>query len=86
MSLHQLYIRSAQAFIVVYSLTDLTSVNELANIRSQILRIKESEGMAVEDIPLVLCGNKADLSDQRQVSRDVGIRFSELWDGAPFCA
>lgn len=42
MALKELYMKSGQGFILVFSLTHLGSVNELGPLREQIVRIKNS--------------------------------------------
>lgn len=39
--------------------------NKFTAIRNQIVKVKDTE-----DVPMVLVGNKADLADKRQVSKD----------------
>ncbi len=53
LALKELYIKSGQGFILVFSLTSLASVNELGPLREAIVRIKDTTA-----IPLVLVGNK----------------------------
>jgi len=84
MALHSLYIKTGDAFVLVFSLATLDSVNELTTIRQQILRIKEADGIPEKDIPIVLVGNKCDLIQERQVPRDVGVALSGLWGGVPY--
>ena len=44
MALHSLYMKSGDGFILVFSLTSMDSLNELASMRDQILRQKETDG------------------------------------------
>lgn len=43
MALKELYMRSGQGFVLVFSLTHLQSVNELGPLREQIVRIKDKK-------------------------------------------
>lgn len=43
MALKELYMRSGQGFVLVFSLTQLGSVNELGPLREQIVRIKDKK-------------------------------------------
>ena len=54
--------RAGNGFIVVFSLTDSSSFDAINNF---IKDIRLTSGK--EDIPIVACGNKCDLADQRQV-------------------
>ncbi|KAF8248192.1 ras-domain-containing protein [Wilcoxina mikolae CBS 423.85] len=67
-----------QGFLLVYSITNLNSMNELTAIRDAILRIKE-----VDEVPLVIVGNKVDLEGDRQVSRNRANHMSRKWGGVP---
>jgi Ras-related protein Rap-1B len=62
----------------VYSITSLTSFQELTPIRDAILRIKE-----VDDVPLVIVGNKLDLEGDRQVSKNRANHLSRKWGNIP---
>jgi hypothetical protein len=44
MALHSMYIKSGDGFILVFSLTSMESVGELASIREQIMRMKAGDG------------------------------------------
>ncbi|SNX85615.1 probable RSR1 - GTP-binding protein [Melanopsichium pennsylvanicum] len=79
LALKELYIKSGQGFILVFSLTSLASVNELGSLREAIVRIKDATG-----IPLVLVGNKSDLRADRQVPREVGTSLSKAWGNVPY--
>lgn len=79
LALKELYIKSGQGFILVFSLTSLASVNELGPLREAIVRIKDTTA-----IPIVLVGNKADLRADRQVPREVGTSLSKAWGNVPY--
>ena len=71
--------RVGQCFIVMYSITSRNSFDEARNIRDLILRIKD-----VDDVPIVLIGNKVDLDeDQREVGRNEGLEYARSC-GMPF--
>jgi Ras-related protein Rap-1B len=42
MALKELYMKSGDGFVLVFSLTQLSSVNELGPLREQIVRIKNA--------------------------------------------
>ena len=70
--------RSGQGFVLVFSLTQLGSVNELGPLREQIVRIKDKQ------VPIVLVGNKSDLKSERQVPREIGTNLSRAWGNVPY--
>ncbi|KAL6071496.1 Ras GTPase [Balamuthia mandrillaris] len=76
--LRDAYMRTGQAFIVIYSVTSRSSFEEAHSLRDWILRIKDSD-----HVPIVLVGNKVDLEDQREVSRTEGLDLAKSF-GIPF--
>ncbi|CDH13576.1 probable Ras-related protein RSR1 [Zygosaccharomyces bailii ISA1307] len=78
-AMRELYIKSGMGFLLVYSVTDRQSLEELMDLREQVLRIKD-----VDRVPMVLVGNKADLEDERVVSIEEGIEVSSKWGKVPF--
>jgi Ras-related protein Rap-1B len=71
--------KSGQGFLLVFSITSLSSLNELYSLREQIIRIKDDP-----NVPLVIIGNKSDLEDDRAVSRARAFAVSEGWGHAPY--
>ena len=71
--------KSGQGFLLVFSITSLSSLNELYELREQIIRIKDDDR-----VPLVIVGNKSDLEDHRDVSRARAFAVSEGWGHAPY--
>ena len=78
-AMRELYIKSGMGFLLVYSVTDPQSLEELMGLREQVLRIKDSPR-----VPMVLVGNKADLVDERIISVERGIEVSSKWGKVPF--
>ena len=75
----ELYMKSGQGFLLVFSITSLSSLNELYELREQIIRIKDDD-----KVPLVIVGNKSDLEENRAVSRARAFAVSEGWGHAPY--
>ncbi|CAB4256764.1 similar to Saccharomyces cerevisiae YGR152C RSR1 GTP-binding protein of the ras superfamily required for bud site selection [Maudiozyma barnettii] len=78
-AMRELYIKSGMGFLLVYSVTDKQSLDELMELREQVLRIKDASR-----VPMVLVGNKADLADDRVISVEEGIAVSTKWGRVPF--
>ena len=76
--MRDLYMKTGQGFLLVFSITSSSSLDELANLREEIIRIKDDE-----NVPIVIVGNKADLEDNRAVPRAKGFSISQRWD-APY--
>ncbi|PIC28534.1 hypothetical protein B9Z55_020410 [Caenorhabditis nigoni] len=67
-SMRDLYIKNGQGFVVVYSITSQQTFHDIRNMKEQIVRVKGSE-----NVPILLVGNKCDLSHQRQVRSEEGL-------------
>lgn len=78
-AMRELYIKNGQGFLLVYSVTDKKSLEELLAIREQIIRIK-----GTSNIPIVLIGNKCDLTEERELNPEEGISVSKQWNKVPF--
>eukprot|EP01117_Protostelium_nocturnum_P013256 TRINITY_DN4937_c0_g1_i3.p1 TRINITY_DN4937_c0_g1~~TRINITY_DN4937_c0_g1_i3.p1 ORF type:complete len:161 (+),score=38.13 TRINITY_DN4937_c0_g1_i3:76-558(+) len=76
--LREVYMRGGECFIIVYSITDKKSFQEVPEFRERTLRVKEKE-----KIPMVIVGNKADLEDQRVVPKSEGEELAKSL-GCPF--
>ncbi|KAK6714278.1 hypothetical protein SNK04_005226 [Fusarium graminearum] len=77
-AMRDLYMKTGQGFLLVFSITSSSSLSELAGLREEIIRIKDDE-----NVPLVIVGNKADLEENRAVARAKGFSISQRW-GAPY--
>lgn len=70
--------RSGQGFLIVYSITSRTSFDEAASFHRRIAHIKD-----VDDIAVVLVGNKSDLEEVREVTTAEGAQLARGWN-SPF--
>lgn len=77
-AMRDLYMKTGQGFLLVFSIVSRTSLAELAQLREEIIRIKDDESP-----PIVIVGNKADLEDQRAVERAKAFAISQRW-GLPY--
>lgn len=75
----ELYMKQGQGFLLVFSITSMSSLNELSELREQIIRIKDDE-----KVPLVIVGNKSDLEEDRAVPRARAFGLSQNWGNAPY--
>lgn len=71
--------REAQGFLLVFSITSLSSLQELSELREQIVHVKNDP-----TVPIVLVGNKSDLEDDRRVSRTRAFAVSQAWGNVPY--
>ena len=75
----ELYMKTGQGFLLVFSITSNSSLHELSELREQIIRIKDDE-----NVPIVIVGNKSDLEEHRMVSRSKAFQVSQSWGNAPY--
>ncbi|KAL5373458.1 Ras- protein rsr1 [Paraphaeosphaeria sporulosa] len=78
-AMRELYMKTGQGFLLVFSITSMSSLYELQELREQIRRIKEDD-----NVPMVLVGNKSDLEDDRAVPRARAFKLSQEWGGVPY--
>jgi len=71
-AMRDLYMKNGQGFLLLYSVIAQSSFNEIEDIHSQIVRVKDRN-----DVPMVLVGNKCDLENQRVVSTTTGIETAK---------
>ena len=69
--------RSGEGFLLVFSVTDRTSFEEVSRFHKQILRVKDRD-----EFPIMLVGNKADLQQQRVVSPvfNISMKIEEAYE------
>lgn len=76
-SMRDLYIKNGQGFLLIYSLLNRQTFNDLKAIKDQILRVKN-----MDTVPMILVGNKSDMFDEREVSAHEAKLLAEEW-GCP---
>ena len=65
------YVRTGEGFLLVFSVTDRGSFEEIFKFQRQILRVKDRD-----EFPMILADNKADLDHQRQVMQEEGQQLA----------
>uniref|UniRef100_A0A915CAN3 Ras-related protein R-Ras2 n=1 Tax=Parascaris univalens TaxID=6257 RepID=A0A915CAN3_PARUN len=60
-TMREQYLRTGHGFLLVFSVVDRNSFEEVVRLQRMILRVKDRD-----EFPMMLVGNKADLSDERQ--------------------
>jgi len=71
--------KTGQGFLLVFSITSMSSLYELIELREQIRRIKEDD-----NVPMVLVGNKSDIEEDRSVARPKAFKISQDWGNVPY--
>jgi Ras-related protein Rap-1A len=74
-AMRDLYMKNGQGFLLVYSITAQSTFNDLQDLREQILRVKD-----MDEVPMILVGNKCDLEDERVVGKDQGHNLAKNWN------
>jgi len=74
-AMREQYMRTGEGFLLVYSVTERESYNELLTFFQQILRVKETE-----EVPILLVGNKSDLTEERSVSFEEGEKLAKQFN------
>lgn len=70
-AMREQYMRSGEGFLLVFSVTDHSSFEEIFKFHRQILRVKDRD-----EFPMLMVGNKSDLEYQRQVSLEEAQQLS----------
>ncbi|GMF02346.1 unnamed protein product [Ambrosiozyma monospora] len=73
-SMRDLYMKTGEGFLLVFSLNEYHTFEEITTFYNQIMRVK---GEQVSFVPMILVGNKNDLVDERQVSQEEAINFAK---------
>ncbi|XP_023015173.1 ras-like protein 2 [Leptinotarsa decemlineata] len=61
-AMREQYMRSGEGFLLVFSVTERSSFDEIYKFHRQILRVKDRD-----EFPMLMVGNKVDLEHQRAV-------------------
>ena len=77
--MREIYMKSGQGFLLVFSITSMSSLAELDELREQLVNLKDDP-----NVPIVLVGNKSDLEEDRQVSRARAFAVSQQWGNTPY--
>jgi len=77
--LRRQWIEDRDGFLMVYSMTDKTSFEDLCNFYELIEQVKE-EQLDSNGVPLVLVANKSDLADSRKVTKEQGKTRAQEWN------
>ncbi|CAH1400985.1 unnamed protein product [Nezara viridula] len=70
-AMREQYMRSGEGFLLVFSVTDRASFDEMYKFHKQILRVKDRD-----EFPMLMVGNKADLDHQRLVPAEEAQNMS----------
>eukprot|EP01085_Mycamoeba_gemmipara_P004571 Mycagemm_TRINITY_DN2518_c0_g1::TRINITY_DN2518_c0_g1_i1::g.4571::m.4571 type:complete len:194 gc:universal TRINITY_DN2518_c0_g1_i1:2-583(+) len=77
--LREQYMRSGEGFVLVYDITNEATFRELMTFHERICLVKDTNSF-----PLVVVGNKCDLTNKRAVPTERGQQKAEEWGAAFF--
>jgi len=80
LSMRDMYMKTGEGFLLVYSIVDKTTFVETEELYGDILRVRDQDKLT---LPLVLIGNKCDLTTLREVSPQEGQQKAAKW-AVPF--
>jgi len=75
--LRETFMHTGDGFLLVYSITDDQTLEELKEIRQQILRVHRDK-----KVPMVVVGNKVDMQKDRAVSKEEGKALADEFGAA----
>ncbi|CAM1310254.1 RAP1A (predicted) [Pycnogonum litorale] len=81
-AMKHLYMKNGDGFILVYSIINEESLNDLKEVRNEIIAAKDKK-VAAEGhhaIPVVLVGNKCDLKEDRVVGKDAAMTMASSFN------
>eukprot|EP00483_Globobulimina_turgida_P000273 UN00273 len=80
-ALRDAWMREAEGFLLVYSITKRATFDEVMALYARIMRVKEDEETPVH---IIIVGNKCDLVNQREVATQEGKSLANDWECAFF--
>ncbi|KAL0488303.1 Ras-related protein Rap [Acrasis kona] len=78
-SLRDSYMRNADGFVMVFSIIDRKTFEEINEFYDQILRVKDADKW-----PMVIIGNKCDLESERAVSKEDAMKLAASCGRMPY--
>lgn len=70
------WIRGCDGFVVMYSICSQASFCQVTNVIARVMSVRGEE---VENIPIVVMGNKCDMEDTREVSTQEGLDLGKKY-------
>jgi len=72
-AMSSLYLKDGDGFIIVYDVTKIITFSQVEEFRERVSMAKQMS----ENIPIILCGNKSDFINKRQVTFEHGSLLAE---------
>eukprot|EP01120_Amphizonella_sp_Union-15-10_P006994 TRINITY_DN2318_c0_g1_i1.p1 TRINITY_DN2318_c0_g1~~TRINITY_DN2318_c0_g1_i1.p1 ORF type:complete len:193 (-),score=37.90 TRINITY_DN2318_c0_g1_i1:115-693(-) len=74
-AMREQYMRDGEGFLMVYAIISRESFDELESFAEQICRVRDVE--TLNNVPIVVVGNKCDLEDLRAVTYQQGKEWTD---------
>jgi len=71
-AMRDMYVKNGHGFVLVYSIIAQSTFNDIPDLHQLIVRVKDTD-----KVPMVLVGNKCDLTDQRVITSDQGEALAQ---------
>lgn len=70
--MRDMYVKNGHGFVLAYSIIAQSTFNDIPDLHQLIVRVKDTE-----KVPMVLVGNKCDLTDQRVITTEQGEALAQ---------
>lgn len=67
-----MYVKNGHGFVLAYSIIAQSTFNDIPDLHQLIVRVKDTD-----KVPMVLVGNKCDLTDQRVITSEQGEALAQ---------
>jgi len=71
-AMRDMYVKNGHGFVLAYSIIAQSTFNDISDLHQLIIRVKDTE-----KVPMVLVGNKCDLTDQRVITTEQGEALAQ---------
>jgi Ras-related protein Rap-1A/Ras-related protein Rap-1B len=70
--MRDMYVKNGHGFVLAYSIIAQSTFNDIPDLHQLIVRVKDTD-----KVPMVLVGNKCDLTDQRVITSEQGEALAQ---------
>jgi small GTP-binding protein len=74
-AMRDMYVKNGHGFVLAYSIIAQSTFNDIPDLHQLIVRVKDTE-----KVPMVLVGNKCDLTDQRVITSEQGEALAQKFN------
>jgi len=74
-AMRDMYVKNGHGFVLAYSIIAQSTFNDIPDLHQLIVRVKDTD-----KVPMVLVGNKCDLTDQRVITSEQGEALAQKFN------